>query len=44
METGFRFLFGVSATLYYRYEKQVNIDFVSGAEELHHMAGVKIEI
>jgi len=44
VETGFRFLFGVSATLYYRYEKQVNIDFVSGAEELHHMAGVKIEI
>lgn len=44
VETGVRFLFGITATLYYRYEKQVDIDFVGGAEELHHMAGVRIEI
>ena len=44
VETGVRFLFGITATLYYRYEKQVDIDFVGGAEELHHMVGVRIEI
>jgi hypothetical protein len=44
VETGFRFLFGITATLYYRYEKQVDIDFVGGAEEFHHMIGMRIEI
>lgn len=44
VETGVRFRYGLTATMYYRYEKQVNIDFVGGAEEYHHMVGVRIEI
>jgi hypothetical protein len=35
---------GYAAILYYRYERQVDLERVDGSAERHHLAGVRIEI